>query len=276
MTGVFALVLLAALFHALWNAGVKGSSDRGLVLGLVSLSHVLLGGAAAFFLPFPPAEAWPFIVASTIIHFLYYFLLFHSYRLGDLSQVYPIARGLAPVLVTLGAQIFAGEVLPPIAWLCVLTVSSGILLLSFQARLNQIKPILLAIATGLVIAAYSVVDGIGIRLTPGAMGYVAWLFICEIFVTLFIVLRRGKTLFRVERRVWVIGIAGGVISSLAYAIVLYAKTLAPLGLVSTLRETSVIFAALIGIIVFKERPWKLRAVAAAIVVAGVVGLAAAS
>lgn len=276
MTGVFALVLLAALFHALWNAGVKGASDRGLVLGLVSFSHVILGGLAALFLPFPPAEAWPFIVASTIIHFLYYFLLFHSYRLGDLSQVYPIARGLAPVLVTLGAQFFVGEVLAPTAWLCVLMVSFGILLLSFQARLTETKPILLAIATGLVIAAYSVVDGIGIRLMPGALGYVAWLFICEIFVTAYIVLRRGTALFRVERRVWVIGLAGGVISSLAYAIVLYAKTLAPLGLVSTLRETSVIFAALIGIIVFKERPWKLRAVAATIVVAGVVGLAAAS
>jgi len=275
MVGVFALVLLAALFHALWNAGVKGASDRGLVLGLVSLSHVILGGAAAFFLPFPPAEAWPFIVASTIIHFLYYVLLFHSYRVGDLSQVYPIARGLAPVLVTLGAQVFVGEELSPTAWMCVLTVSFGILLLSFQARVTQTKPIMLAIATGLVIAAYSVVDGIGIRLTPGALGYVAWLFICEVFVTGYIVLRRGRALFTVERRVWIIGLAGGVVSSLAYAIVLYAKTLAPLGLVSTLRETSVIFAALIGIIAFKERPWKLRALAATIVVAGVVGLAAA-
>lgn len=270
--GVFALVLLAAFFHATWNAGVKGASDKGLVLGLVSLSHVILGGVMALFLPFPPLHVWPFIAASTVIHFLYYILLFHSYRLGDLSQVYPIARGLAPILVTVGAQVFIGEVLPGIAWAGILVVSFGILALALQARKAQGLAILLAIATGFVIAAYSIVDGIGVRSTPVAMSYVAWLFISEIFVTLYVGIGRGRALLTVDRRIWAIGLGGGVVSTLAYAIVLYAKTLAPLGLVSTLRETSVIFAALIGIVLFKERPWILRAFASIIVALGIVGL----
>ena len=178
--------------------------------------------------------------------------------------------------MTLGAQVFVGEVLPPMAWAGILVVSLGILTLSSQIGKTQSKAIVLAVCTGLVIATYSVVDGIGVRATPVALSYVAWLFICEIFVIAYVAARRGRALLQVEGRIWVIGIGGGIVSTLAYAIVLYAKTIAPIGLVSTLRETSVIFAAMIGIVLFRERPWKLRAFAAIVVTGGVVVLALAT
>ncbi len=276
---VLALVLLAALLHALWNALVKSSSDRIGVLGAISFGHVILGAVLATQVPVPAIASWPFIIASTIIHFGYYYMLNRGYRLGDLSQIYPIARGVAPVLVTLGAQFAVGEVLPPQAWAGILTVSAGILLLSSEAWRAKMprSAVQAALLTGGIIAAYSLVDGLGVRHAAGtsaggvtgALGYIAWLFIFEIFVASFIFRQRGRALFARPARVLLPGIAGGLISAAAYGMVIYAKTLSALGVVSSLRETSVLFAALIGVVVLGERPWRLRLVAAGVVLSGV-------
>ncbi|MGR3661851.1 MAG: EamA family transporter [Paracoccaceae bacterium] len=271
----FALVLTAAVLHASWNAMLKVSGDKAVMLGLISLGHVVFGAIMACFVPFPAVESWPYLAASTLIHFAYYALLNYSYRLGDLSLVYPIARGIVPVLVALGAQITIGETLPFQTWIGVLIVSGGVLLLSSDALRTSAsrKAVPVAITTGLVIALYSVTDGLGVRQSQAALGYIAWLFILEVFVVAFVCLLRGRQMLTIPRRTLVLGIVGGVVSATAYGLVIYAKVSAPLGVVSALRETSVLFAGLIGVLLLGERPWRKRLVAAFVVVAGILVIA---
>ena len=271
------LVLSAALLHAVWNALVKGSDDKAIVLGLISLGHVIPGLFIVMVVPLPPIESVPYIIASTIIHWVYYYLLNTAYRIGDFSIIYPIARGLAPVLIALGSQIWIGETLPVLAWAGILTVSGGIMILTRGSFSGAIPPsaIVAAVGVALAVTAYSLVDGVGIRISGNALSYIGWLFVNEIFVAAFIFFSQFKRLRVVSVRTLYIGFAGGVISGLAYAMVLYAKTLAPLGIISALRETSVIFAAIIGVIWFKEGPRNQRLFAALIVVVGI-GLIAVS
>ncbi len=264
-----ALVLVAAILHATWNALVKGAGDRTVMLALISLGHVVPGAILAAFVPLPSIESVPFIVASTVVHWGYYTFLNLAYRFGDLSFVYPIARGTAPVLIALGALVWADEQLPLLSWVAIGTVSCGILILA-AVRHADPRALGAALLTSLIIAIYSVVDGMGIRLSGSPLGYVAWLFIAEIFVTLFIAITRWPRLRAANRQSLIIGLSGGALSGLAYAMVLYAKTLAPLGVVSAMRETSVIFAALFGILCFHERPIGRRLFAAGVVACGII------
>jgi len=264
-----ALVMTAAVLHATWNALLKGAGDRAVMLALISLGHVIPGVILAMFVPLPSAEAVPFIVASTVIHWGYYLFLNIAYRFGDLSFVYPIARGAAPILVAIGAYIWADEQMPLLGWIAIATVSGGIFLLA-AVRNADPRALGAALVTSLIIAAYSVVDGIGIRLSGSPLGYVAWLFMAEIFVVIFIALTRWPRVQTASARTITLGLAGGALSGLAYALVLYAKTLAPLGVVSALRETSVIFAALFGILWFHERPIGRRLLAAGVVACGII------
>lgn len=269
--GVLAVVLTAALMHATWNAVVKGAGDRLLTMGLVCLGHLIPALVALPFVAVPGAAAWPYLIASTVIHWGYYYLLTVAYRLGDLSLVYPIARGAAPVLIALGAQVFAGERLPTPAWGGIALISGGIFLLTLQARAGAVG--LGAVAAALMVAAtvtaYSLIDGIGVRIPAAALDYIVWLFVLEGFFAVAVFWVRRDGLGRVPGRVWAMGILGGMISAGAYALALWAKTVAPIGMVSALRETSVIFAALIGVIWFGERPLGLRIVAAVVVAGGV-------
>ncbi len=267
----FAIVMSAAVLHALWNALVKAAGDRGLILALIATGHVLLGGIAALFLPLPDVASWPYLVASTIIHWLYYFLIFHAYRLADLSLVYPISRGVAPVLVGIGGAVWLGEVLPGMAWAGIFAVSLGVLLVAWHSLLSRTSApsVLIALATGATIAAYSVVDGAGVRLSGGSLSYIAWLFILEGLVVIWLFARRPRAFIQMSGRTWLIGLAGGVASATAYGLAIHAKTLAPVGLVSALRETSVVIAAGIGVIWLGERPWRPRVLAAVIVAVGV-------
>lgn len=270
--GLVAIVLGAALLHALWNAVVKGAGDKTIVLGMIALGHVVPGVVVVALTPNPGWAVWPYIVASTVIHWGYYYFLNVAYRLGDLSVIYPIARGLAPVLIALGAQVWIGETLPPLAWGGILCVSVGIMVLTrgvFTGALPM-SGLLAALACAVMVASYSLVDGVGVRLSHNALAYVGWLFVLEIIVAIFIFSTRFERLRAVPPRTILLGFAGGVISGTAYGLVLYAKTLAPLGIVSALRETSVIFAAMIGVLWFGEGPRGNRLVAAAIVAAGIV------
>lgn len=270
-----ALVLSAAVLHAVWNALVKASGDRAVVLAAVASAHAIMGLGLAIAAPLPAVESWPYILASALIHYAYYALLFISYRFGDLSHVYPISRGLAPVLVALGAYLLIGEVLPLTAWLGLGAVSLGIAMLAFQGGTIRAEPKALgaAVATGLLIASYSVVDGIGIRLSGAPFAYIGWIFLLEFPVVLYVVGRRVRARAAMERNTILLGLFGGLLSVLAYGLVLYAKTIAPLGAVSAVRESSVIIAALIGVIVFGERPWRKRILSAMVVAAGVITLA---
>lgn len=269
---VLGIVLTAALLHALWNALVKTSGDRAITLGLVATGHCIPALALLPFVPAPLAAAFPFIIASTVIHWAYYYFLDISYRFGDLSLIYPIARGTAPVMVALGATIWADEILSFWAWIGILTVSLGIMILAAVRHADK-RGIAAALVNSAIIAAYSIVDGIGIRLSGAPVGYVVWLFAAEIFVAVFVIGSRFGRARAISTKALALGLAGGVISGVAYGLALFAKTLAPIGIVSAVRETSVIFAALIGVIWLREGPANRRLLAAAIVACGVMILA---
>ena len=269
------LILTAAVLHSAWNAVIKGSADRALMMGLINMGHGALGLILIMMYLPPVAAAWPFIIGSTFIHFFYYAFLLRAYRTGDLSQVYPIARGIAPVLVAIGAQIFADEFLPPVAWAGILLVSFGISILFFGRRNGNANPqaVLAAILTGFAIASYSVVDGLGVRASQSPLGYIGWLFLLECIPGAWFIFYRRRVLSAVRSRTVLIGFAGGLVSAVAYGLAIYAKSLTSLGTVSAIRESSVIIAALIGVIWFKERPWQLRLLAASVVAGGVILLA---
>jgi drug/metabolite transporter (DMT)-like permease len=228
---IIAIILSAALLHAVWNAIVKTATDRTTTLGLVAFGHVLPGAVMVVLLPLPSAESFIYIALSTLVHFAYFYLLGRAYQHGDLSVVYPIARGVVPVLLSIWAWLFLGEVL-----------SFGV------GRWT----LLLSLATGFCISIYSLVDGVGVRLSGNTVSYWAWGAFLHIFIAGFAGWRRRTTLMRLPVQVWVLGIAGGMVSMTAYGLVLYAKNFAPLGAVSALRETSVIFATLIGYFVLRE------------------------
>lgn len=269
------IVLTSALLHASWNAAVKFVSDRGLVLAAVSASHAALGLLLICIAGVPDRASWLYIFLSTVIHYGYYIFLFQSYRLGDLSQVYPISRGLAPGLVTLGAYLFLGETLGWLGWLGLSLIMFGIGFLACQRGLHGASRAALIVASlnGVLIASYSVADGIGVRLSGNPLAYMGWLFLLEFPVPLFIGLRRRIRRQPVDLRILGIGLCGGVAAVTAYGLVLYAKTIAPLGAVSAVRESSVIMAALIGLFLLGERPWRPRIISAIVVAVGVATLA---
>ncbi|WP_367718272.1 EamA family transporter [Nitratireductor sp. GISD-1A_MAKvit] len=271
----FSLVLIAALLHAGWNAMVKATGDRAVVLAAVSCVHALFGLVLVLFADPPAPASWPSIFASTVIHYGYYILLFQAYRLGDLSQVYPISRGLAPAIVALGALVFLGENLTPLGWIGLGAVSVGIGFLAWQRGAPQAsrRAVAVAVILGLCIASYSFADGVGIRLSQSPLGYMGWLFLFEFPVPFFVALSRMRARKRIDLGTIGVGLFGGVFAVTAYGLALYAKSIAPLGAVSAVRESSVIFAALIGLFLFGERPIMGRIVSAAMVAAGVIALA---
>ena len=271
---VFSLVLLAAALHAIWNAIIKGTGDKTIAIGLVALGHMVLGLIGAAILPLPDIKVIPFIIASTLIHWGYYYGLTTAYKFGDLSLIYPIARGISPVIVTFFAFFWIDERLSWVEMGGVLLISSGILFLGLRSLSNEksIPALVFALTTGVLIAAYSVTDGFGVRLTENPLSYIAWLFIAEGFVVFYIFGRFKVRLLTSSFSEIMLGFFAGVISTIAYGLALYAKSLAPLGIVTALRETSVIIATLIGVVWFKEKPIGYRIAAASIVFCGILFL----
>lgn len=269
------LILCAALLHALWNAMVKGAGDQPMTMGLVNFGHFLLGIVLVFAFAAPAAESWPFLIGSTIIHFFYYGFLLLAYRHGDLSQVYPLARGVAPVLVALGGWSLAGETLPFSAWVGIALVCGGIAILFLGRRQVSFHSTALVAAfmTGLIIAAYTVVDGLGVRASRSPFGYIGWLFVLESVSAVFLLIWRRESVRRASMRTLAAGTTGGLLSAIAYGLAIYAMSLTQLANVSAIRESSVIMAALIGVIWFGERPWKARVIAAVVVATGIIVLA---
>ncbi len=261
--------------HATWNAIVKSASDRGLTLAAVATMHAI-GGMLLIAVSEPPdAASWSMIALSTVVHYAYYILLFQAYRLGDLSQVYPISRGLAPALVAVGTYMIIGETLSPLGWAGLAAICAGIGILALQRGAADADPRAIGIAAllGLTIAIYSVADGLGVRWSGSPTGYMGWLFLLEAPVVLSVLGRRVLRRHHIDWKVFAFGLIGGVLSVVAYGVVLYAKTIAPIGAVSAVRESSVIIAALIGVVFFGERPWRGRIAAAIVVACGVVLLA---
>lgn len=269
------IVLAAALLHASWNALVKSSGDRALTIAAVATTHTLVGLLLILISKPPSAASILPVLMSTVIHFAYYTFMFQAYRLGDLSQVYPISRGMAPALVAFGTYMILGETLNGMQLAGIGLVTLGIVTLALQrgAAHSSRKAIGVAVLLGLSIAAYSVADGVGVRWSQSPTGYMGWLFFLESPVVAAILWSRRRNGQPFDKRSFGIGLVGGLFAVTAYGVVLYAKTIAPVGAVSAVRESSVIIAALIGVVFFGERPWRGRLLSAAIVAAGVIVLA---
>jgi drug/metabolite transporter (DMT)-like permease len=266
-------VLVAAVTHAGWNAIAHGIKDQLVAFTLLETGGMLCGLLLACFAPLPAAEAWPYLIASVAIHIAYMCLLMQSFRLGDFGQVYPIARGIAPLVVTVLAAVFVGEVPGPWQTAGVVVASAGlggVALWGIRGSQGQGLAVLAAVGTGLTIAAYTVVDGVGVRASGTSLGYTAWLLlIMGVLLPAGAFAVRGGQLAAQLRPVAVRGLLGGVLSVFAYGLVLWAQTRAELAPVAALRETSIIAGAVIGAVLFKERFGAPRVVAAALVVAGI-------
>ncbi len=273
--GVLLLVLLSAVMHASWNALVKAGGDRLVMTTLVMTVPAPLCVAALVFLPPLQAGAWPFLIASTLIHYVYYALLIGAYKHGDLSQVYPISRGTAPALVALAAWALAGEALSTRETLGVAIVSAGIMSLAWRRNGTRLaaesKAVVMAVANGAVISSYLIVDGMGVRQAGSAFSYIAWLFLLEALplLALTLWLRRGRVVAAFAPH-WKAGALGGTIAAGSYAIALWAMSLGPMAHIVALRETSVLFGAALGALVLKESFGKRRILAAAVVALGAV------
>ena len=263
------LVLFAALLHASWNALLRSGADRLWSMTVMCMAIAVTCLAAAPFMAPPAIESWGCMVLSGLLHVGYNLFLVRSYRVGDLGQIYPIARGSSPVLITLGAAVFAGERITPEELLGITLVSCGIISLAFKGRSLSVPSLPYALGTGGFIAAYSVVDGIGARLSGAPLSYTVWM--CALWGVLmpvvYIGLRDTRSLFCV-RPGTVTALVGGLVSLLAYAMVIYAMTEAPLGAVSALRETSVLFAALIGYVFLGETLTARRILACVVIASG--------
>ena len=271
---VTALVLGSALLHASWNAIVKSGRDVMLDTALVAAGAGILALPLMAYLPLPAGASWPYLGASATIHIAYFSTLVAAYRLGDLGHAYPLMRGTAPLLVALFGIVLLDEHPSTAIWLGILLISAGILSLGLLQRSRAHRGATLwALANAAIIASYTLVDGAGARLSGTPAGYVAWLFCLQglLFVTLVAVLRRRAALDYIGRN-WQRGLGGGLCLISAYGIVLWAMTQAPVAAVAALRETSVIFAALIGTVFLKERFGRQRLIAACAVALGIVAL----
>jgi drug/metabolite transporter (DMT)-like permease len=273
---VVGVVLIAAVTHASWNAIAHGISDKLVAFTLLATGGLLCAVPLIVLATPPDSRSWPYLATSVGLHLLYNLLLMVSYGLGDFSQVYPLARGVSPVLVTVLSAVLVGEIPPAGQIAGILVISAGLAsLVVIGGRRGPVPraAVLAATATGLIIASYTTVDGIGVRLSGSSLGYTAWLmFLNGTVLPLVALARRGTALFGPIRKVWHIGLAGGLASVLAYGLVLWAQTRAALGPVAALRETGIIFGAIIGTVVFHERFGRARIVAAALVATGVVVL----
>lgn len=271
--GLVAIVLVAALLHAVWNAMAKGGGVPELSIGSYQLVGSLVCLCIAPFVPLPPPESWPYIAASVVIHTGYYFTLSAAYRAGDLSQVYPLFRGLAPVLVAISAAYFVGEWLTTGTSIGVVVISAGIISLAFMGkRFGKMSPTALAygVATSVLIAGYTVTDGVGVRVAGSQISYIVWLFICEaVPIGIYLLVTQPHAWLTQMRDNALNNFGGGIASSTAYGLVIYAMSLGPMAIVSSLRETSVIFAALIGVVWLREPFGRARVIAATLVALGV-------
>ncbi len=268
------LVLLAAVLHATWNAVVKSSADRFLSFTAIRGTGTIVACLVVAFVPLPAAESWPYLLAGWVIHNCYYVVLLQAYRFGDLSHVYPLARGIAPVTVAVLAAVFADEMPNAGAMAGIALVSAGIVSLMFSGpgeRGGGLKPIVLAVATGFFIAGYTVVDGIGIRLGETVFGYIVWLNIGEgIPFMIAATALRPKEVGPFLKAHWPRTTGTGLLVVLAYGLVLFALSQGAMANVSALRETSVLFAVLIGVVFLGEPFGWRRIAAAAVIVTGTV------
>jgi drug/metabolite transporter (DMT)-like permease len=277
-------VLGAALLHASWNALIKAGRDPLLDTALVALGGSLMALPLTLLVEAPARASWPYIFGTVVVHIGYYTAIAAAYRIGDLSHIYPIMRGGAPLLVALASGFWFGETLTASGWAGVLLISGGVLSLAFvggakgrnaggKSGKNATTATLWALLSAAIIAVYTLIDAAGARASGGTERYVVWLFVfLGLPFGLYVLATKRGALVAHARRYWWVGVAGAACSGLSYGIALWAMTRAPVAIVAALRETSVIFAALIGAWLLKEGHLKERLVGAVAVMAGLIAL----
>ncbi len=271
---VFGAVLFGALLHASWNALVKSSSDKSLDMAVIHLIGSALAIPLVALVGWPPAAAWPYIAASVVIHIGYYIATTQAYKHGDLGLTYPLMRGVAPLLVALSATFTLHETLTPLAWAGILGISCGVLVLGLSRHaLHAPKAVGFALVNAVIIAIYTVVDALGVRASGHALQYIAALFLLDGWpFALLMFARRGRAMGHYARQRWPVATVGALASLGSYGIALWAMTRAPVATVAALRETSVLFAVLIGTWLLKETFTLRRMLGTCAIVGGVMAI----
>jgi phosphonate utilization associated putative membrane protein len=271
---VMTAVLLGALLHATWNALVKASTDKSLDTALIHLLGSLICLPLMWVVGLPNASAWPYILASVVIHIGYYIALAGAYESGDMGLTYPLMRGTAPLLVALCSHFILGEALMPLAWFGILGICVGVLALGLTKHaLNSRRAVVFALSNALIIALYTLIDALGVRASGSALQYVVALFALDGWpFALLVFLRRRGNVYTYARNRWPLATIGALASLGSYGIALWAMTQAPVATIAALRETSVLFAALIGTWFLKEAFSIQRALGTVAIVAGAMTL----
>ena len=272
---IVAAVLASGLLHASWNALIKSSTNKSLDTALIHLLGSVIAIPLVALLGWPSAAAWPYILASIVIHVGYYTALSGAYKHGDLGLTYPLMRGSAPLLVALSSSLVLGESLSPLAWVGVLGISAGVLTLGLSPHaFDAPRAVWFALANAVIIALYTIADGLGVRASGNAMQYVATLFLLDgwLFALIVFMRQRSAVVLPYVRQRWPLALAGALASMGSYAVALWAMTHAPIATVAALRETSVLFAALLGVWFLGEVFTQRRLAGTCAILAGVMAL----
>ena len=266
---VFAVVMVAALLHASWNALVKSAPDKLLITILVTSCAAAISLASLPFLNQPERASWPYAIGSAALQTAYFMLIARTYHVADLSQTYPIMRGAAPLLVAAFTAVSASEFLSATAWIGVVTICIGIFTMALGNPVRDAKGVYLALVNSVVIAGYTLIDGWGVRRSGAPAAYTLYVFLITglPLVTWAVVKRRAAFVDYVSRH-WQMGIAGAIGMTASYGLALWAMTLAPVAVIAALRETAILFATLIAWLILKEHISRRRVFAVCIIAAG--------
>jgi drug/metabolite transporter (DMT)-like permease len=263
---IFAVVISAALLHAAWNAIVKSAGDKFLATIMVTIAAACISSVLLPFLPAPALASWPYAAWSALLQIAYFLLLARTYEVADMSQTYPLMRGLAPLLVALVTVFQMGDSLSAIGWIGVIGISVGIFTMTLGSKLGHRKGIYLAFLNAFVIGGYTLVDGIGVRRSGSPAAYTLWVFLLTgLPFAIWAFARRNVTFVPYIARHWRFGIIGGVGTTASYGLALWAMTIAPIAVVAALRETSILFGTVIAGLLLKEHVGARRVIAAAII-----------
>ena len=273
---IFLLVIFAAILHAIWNGMVKSYKDKVISVSAIVFGHVPMAIIVMLFLPLPTLESVPYIILSAIIHQGYQYNLKSAYKIGDLTKVYPIARGTGPIVATLISIIFLGLLISKIQILSIFLICFGVVILGFFSKnsLKNNKAIIYSLVTGFFIGLYSLVDGYGARISLSPLSFIGWSFTLNAIIFPFVLrfMNYSAVYSRVIREAKLIFWIGGSISYIVYGIVVWAFTKAPIPLVGALRETSIVFAILIGSLFLKEKLTPLKISSIFLIFIGVLSL----
>ena len=266
---VFGLIIFAAALHATWNAIVKAGRNTLLTTVIVTASAAIWAAVFLPFLPSPDPQSWPYIALSVVLQIAYFGLLARIYRIADMSQTYPLMRGVAPLIVTLAAIILLGEIPSEKAALGIVIICCGILVMMFTSGRQSRPGLALALLNAVVIGGYTLVDGIGVRLSAAPAAYTLWIFLLTgTGIALYAALTRLAETCQYVQANWRLGVIGGLGTLTSYGLALYAMTLAPVAVVAALRETSILFAVAISGLVLGERIGRVRILSVGVIAIG--------